>query len=209
MRKKEALQLVPLGEQFYQPRAEMVAPLLLGHFLIHETVEGVVGGIIVETEAYGQNDPACHASRGQTARNATMFGKAGLSYVYFIYGCHFCVNAVCCPEGIAEAVLIRAIEPAFGEERMMANRGVKRESLTNGPGKLCSALGITREANGLDLTDPKSPLRICRNSDQKQFIDEKGPVVATTRIGISKAMDLPHRFYLEKSMDVSRRASSR
>ncbi|MDB6053831.1 MAG: 3-methyladenine glycosylase [Verrucomicrobiales bacterium] len=208
MERNDALKLVPLGEQFYRPSAEIVAPLLLGHFLIHETAEGVVGGIIVETEAYGQNDPACHASRGRTARNATMFGKAGLSYVYFIYGCHFCVNAVCCPEGIAEAVLIRALEPAFGLERMLVNRGVKREALTNGPGKLCSALGIKREANGLDLTDPTSPLRICRNTSQKQFIAEMGPVVSTTRIGITKAMDFPHRFYLERSTAVSRRITS-
>src|SRR5690606_27347688 len=116
-----------LPREFYEPSAEIVAPELLGHFLLRSTPEGLFGGVIVETEAYLQNDPACHAYVRKSARNATMFGDFGRSYVYLIYGMHFCFNAVCGENGIAEAVLVRAIEPAFGIGVLQANREVLRE----------------------------------------------------------------------------------
>src|ERR1041385_6262327 len=107
-----------LPKSFYEPSAKVVAPLLLGHWLIRNTGAGPCGGIIVETEAYLTDDPACHAAPGPTPRNRVMFGAPGHGYVYLIYGYHFCVNAVCRPAGVGEAVLVRAIEPLFGEDFM-------------------------------------------------------------------------------------------
>src|SRR5690242_6159750 len=116
----------PLPRAFYRPSAAKVAPALLGKWLIRNTPAGPCGGPIVETEAYVQGDPACHAFCGPTARNRVMWGHPGVAYVYLIYGNHFCVNAVCCPEGTAEAVLIRAIEAAQGQEWMFRQRPVVR-----------------------------------------------------------------------------------
>jgi DNA-3-methyladenine glycosylase len=199
-----------LPRSFYQPSASMVAPALLGHWLIHESPNGICGGPIVETEAYVTNDPACHAAPGLTARNAVMFGRAGHAYVYLIYGLHYCVNVVCCGEGVAEAVLIRAIEPLFGEELMRKERPVKKvRELTNGPAKLCQALRIERNFNGVDLCQHNSVLHIAQNPKIKQFCRERGPMVTTTRIGITKAAALPLRFYLEKSEFVSNYVSKR
>ena len=131
----------PLPREFYQPSAEVVAPNLLGHFLLRSTPEGICGGVIVETEAYLTNDPACHAYVRETPRNKSMWGEYGRSYVYLIYGYHFCFNAVCGETGIAEAVLVRAIEPTFGAEIMKANRAVPKErDLTSGPAKFCAAM---------------------------------------------------------------------
>src|SRR6266850_6060844 len=107
-----------LPKSFYQPSAKIVARQLLGHWLIRNAPNGPWGGAIVETEAYLSDDPACHGAPGPTARNRVMFGAPGRGYVYLIYGYHFCVNAVCRPSGVAEAVLIRAIEPMVGEEFM-------------------------------------------------------------------------------------------
>src|SRR4051812_8022850 len=104
-----------LPRKFYEPSASEVGPALLGHWLLRRTGTGVIGGLIVETEAYVLGDEACHAAPGLTKRNAVMFGEPGRAYIYFIYGCHFCVNVVCQPPGMAEAVLIRAIQPTFGE----------------------------------------------------------------------------------------------
>src|SRR4051812_16941672 len=127
--------LKPLPRSFYEPSALKVAPALLGHFLLRRSPKGLAGGLIVETEAYLCDDPACHAAPGPTDPNRVMFGPSGHAYVYFIYGCHFCVNAVCLPPGVGEAVLIRAIEPTFGESTMKTNRPVsKHADLTNGPG---------------------------------------------------------------------------
>lgn len=199
-------QFVPLPQSFYAPTAEIVAPLLLGHWVIRQTPDGLCGGPIVETEAYLINDPACHGAPGETKRNRSMYGAAGRGYVYLIYGFHFCFNTVCRPAGIAEAVLVRAIEPAFGENLMRGHRPVNEAyHLTSGPGKLCAALKIDRALDGVDLCDARSPLFIAKNPARKKFLRERGPLVTTTRIGISKAADLPLRFYLEGSEFISRR----
>jgi DNA-3-methyladenine glycosylase len=196
----------PLPRKFYEPSAADVAKRLLGHWLIRQTASGICGGPIVEVEAYVRGDAACHAAPGLTPRNRVMFGPPGHAYVYFIYGNHFCVNIVCCPTGVAEAVLIRAVEPEFGREFMLRQRPVKPEHLTNGPGKLCQAMKINRGLDGADLCEPDSPVLIARNPDLAGFLERQGPVVTTTRIGITRAADLPLRFYLEGSSSVSRRA---
>ena len=195
-----------LPRSFYEPSAKVVAPKLLGHFLIRETPSGLCGGAIVETEAYVKGDAACHAAPGLTKRNRVMFGKPGHGYVYLIYGFYFCVNAVCRPAGEAEAVLIRAVESTFGEKQMLAQRPVaKLRELTSGPGKLCQAMNITRDLDGVDLCNEQSELYIVENPDVKAFRKEKGPVITTTRIGITKAAALPLRFYLQGSEFVSKR----
>lgn len=197
---------VPLPRSFYEPSAKVVASALLGHWLIRNTAAGFCGGPIVETEAYLLGDPACHAARGKTRRNRVMFGEPGHAYVYFIYGNHNCVNAVCRPAGEAEAVLIRAVEASFGEEIMRRHRQVvEPRALTSGPGKLCDALDIDRKLDGVDLCDAHSPLFIAENPEAKGFRDGCGPMVTTTRIGITQAATLPLRFYLEGSPFVSRR----
>jgi DNA-3-methyladenine glycosylase len=202
-------QFKPLPESFYEPSAKSVAPLLLGHWLIRNTPEGPCGGEIVETEAYLCDDPACHGAPGPTPRNRVMFGPPGRGYVYLIYGCHFCVNAVCRPKGVAEAVLIRALAPAFGEDRMRKARTAnKPRDLTNGPGKLCEAMRIDRGLDGIELCDPNSPLFIAENPDAESFRKSSGPIITTTRIGISRAAALPLRFYLEASPFVSVRSAS-
>src|SRR5205085_3960555 len=144
---------VPLPTPFYEPSAELVAPKLLGHLLLRRTPEGAwAGGAIVETEAYLANDPACHGFRRETTRNRSMYGPPGRAYVYFIYGNYFCCNAVCAHQGRAEAVLIRAIEPMFGQVWMQKNRPVtKSRDLTSGPSKLCLALHLEREFDDADL----------------------------------------------------------
>lgn len=201
---------VPLPASFYGPSAAIVAPRLLGHFLIRKTPAGLSAGIIVETEAYLADDPASHGFRRETARNRSMFGPPGRAYVYFIYGHHWCCNAVCRAPGVAEAVLIRAIQPVLGEDWMRANRaGKSAHELTNGPAKLCAALNIDRTLDGADLCDAISPLFIAENPDVKQFRYEHGPVVTTTRIGLSVAEKLPLRFYLGGSEFVSRREQLR
>ncbi len=200
--------LVPLPRSFYQPTARLVAPLLLGHFLVRHTAQGSGGGAIVETEAYLADDPACHGYAGQTERNRSMYGPPGHAYVYFIYGNHFCVNAVCCRSGCAEAVLIRAIEVTWGEAWMRQNRPVTHPGqLTNGPAKLCAALKIDRQQDGLDLCKVDSPLFIATNPDRETFLAQRGPIITATRIGISRAADRPLRFYLDRSHWVSRKKS--
>jgi len=196
-----------LPRRFYEPSAEVVAPALLGHWLIRNTPDGPCGGAIVEAEAYLAGDPACHGATGPTARNGVMFGPPGYGYVYFIYGNHFCMNAVCRPPGVAEAVLIRAVEATLGEEHMRARRLVQAaRDLTNGPGKLCMAMDIDRGLDGVDLCDMHSPLFIARNPAVTKFRRERGPVVTTVRVGLTKAADLPLRFYIAGSPYVSRRA---
>jgi len=195
-----------LARAFYRPSAEVVAPALLGHWLIRRTAQGLCGGRIVETEAYLVGDPACHGAPGPTARNRVMFGAPGHSYVYFIYGNHYCVNAVCRPAGVAEAVLIRAVEAELGGELMRRRRAAKTaRDLTNGPAKLCEAMGIDRRLDGVDLCDVNTALFIARNPAVARFRRERGPVVTTRRIGLTKAAHLPLRFYLEGTEFVSQR----
>ena len=200
---------VPLPQSFYQPSAEAVAPRLLGQWLIRRTADDFCGGPIMETEAYFAEDPASHAFGGETVRNRAMYGPPGRAYVYLIYGFHFCVNAVCQRAGRAEAVLIRAIEAEFGEDLMRHNRPVANSiALTNGPGKLCAALAIDRKLDGTDLCDSQSELFIAANPDLKRFRKERGPVITTTRVGISRAADLRLRFYLGGSAFISRRVAA-
>jgi DNA-3-methyladenine glycosylase len=169
-----------------------VAPELIGAVLL---VDGV-GGMIVEVEAYDEDDPAAHGYRGRTERNASMFGPPGHAYVYRSYGIHWCLNLVCAPAGRAEAALVRALEPTAGLEAMRARRGVAEPRLLcSGPGRLCQALGITREHDGLALDEPPFELRAA-----------PGPieVVAGVRIGITRATDVPWRYALAGSRYVSK-----
>lgn len=196
----------PLARSFYEPSARVVAKRLLGHYLLRRTPGGYCGGAIVETEAYVQNDPACHAFVGLTNRTRTMFGRPGHAYVYLIYGFYNCFNTVCCEEGIAEAVLIRAIEPMFEIERMQKNRGRQEHlHLASGPGKLCVAMDIRRTHDQGDLTDVQSEVIVAENSQFAKYRRKNGGVHVTTRIGINKAADWPLRFYLKDSPYVSKR----
>ncbi len=190
----------PLPKSFYMPSAVDVAPALLGKVLVHINKDKVISGIIIETEAYTEDDPACHAHRGKTPRNSVMFGPPGRAYVYKVH-MQNCINAVCRPEGFAEAVLIRALYPLEGKDIMAINRGTdKVKSFCSGPGKLCAALGIDRSHNGLDLGE--SSILITNG-------EATGEIVQTTRIGISCAVDYPWRFYLKKYEGwVSKKASS-
>lgn len=203
--------MTPLTSTFFATSAEIVAPYLLGHLLLRRAPDGSwAGGAIVETEAYLANDPACHAFRGETARNRSMFGPPGRAYVYFIYGNYYCCNAVCAAQGVGEAVLIRAIEPTFGLAWMQKNRPVpKPRELTSGPAKLCLALDIKRAFDGTDLCSPGSDLIVAKNPRVKSFLRERSPIITTTRIGLSAAADLPLRFYLEGSEFISRRQQPR
>ena len=181
-----------LTRRFFARSVHEVAPDLIGATLL---VDGV-GGRIVEVEAYDQEDPASHAFRGQTARNAVMFGAPGHAYVYRSYGIHWCVNFVCDAPGRAEAVLIRALEPTHELGVMRARRGVDAErSLCSGPGKLCQALGLTREHNGLALDEPPFAL-LARSGTLK--------IVTGPRIGIKRATELSWRYGLEGSPFLSR-----
>ena len=134
-----------------------------------------------------------------------MWGPNGRAYVYLIYGCHHCVNTVCRPEGIAEAVLIRALHPKIGLQKMRKNRTVNKNlNLTNGPAKLCAALDIDRRLDGIDICSEKSPLFVGRNSELKKTDRKRLQITTTKRIGISKAADLPLRYYLDGNPYVSR-----
>jgi DNA-3-methyladenine glycosylase len=196
----------PLPRDFYLPSAKIVAPRLLGHYLLRRTSHGFAGGPIVETEAYIKDDPACHGYIGPTNRNRALFGHPGHAYVYLIYGFYNCFNTVCCPEHHGEAVLIRAIEATFDPEWMRTNRPVEKDTaLTSGPGKLCVALDIDRSLDRIDLCDANSPIFVAENPDLKSIRRRHGPRITTTRIGINVAADWPLRYYLQGSPYVSKR----
>lgn len=180
--------------------AEEVAPKLLGAILTHETPEGTVSITITETEAYsGTADPASHAYRGRTPRNAVMFGPAGHLYVYRSHGLHWCANIVTGTDGIASAVLIRAGRVVEGEDLARKRRGGKVESprLARGPGNFCQALGITAEHNGTDLLTGAS-VELLEGEPVPAALIRVGP-----RVGVSRAHNWQHRFYLAGDPTVS------
>lgn len=187
-----------LPRRFYIDSPELVATNLVGKIIASHVAGDRLTGRIVEVEAYlGLNDPASHTFGGKTSRNAVLFGPPGFSYVYFIYGMHYCLNFSCLPEGEPGGVLIRALEPLEGLDAMARLRGLpstaKTNLLTSGPGRLCQALGITRAThNGLDVTRADSPLQVLDDGYRPRSI------ISTPRIGISKAADKPLRF-LDKS----------
>ena len=181
-----------LRRDFFARSVHEVAPDLIGVTLL---VDGV-GGRIVEVEAYDQEDPASHGYRGRTARNESMFGPPGHAYVYRSYGIHWCLNLVCDEEGTAEAVLVRALEPTAGIDVQRARRGVEDvRALCSGPGKLCQALAVTREHDGLALDE--APFRL-------EPRDEAPEIVTGPRIGITRATELSWRYALAGSPFVSR-----
>jgi DNA-3-methyladenine glycosylase len=170
-----------LRRSFFARSVHEVAPQLVGATLL---VDGV-GGRIVEVEAYDHEDPAAHGYRGRTPRNASMFGPPGHAYVYRSYGIHWCVNLVCDDEGTASAVLLRALEPTQGLDLMAARRGTAEPRLLcSGPGRLCQALGITGEHDGLPLDRPPFELHA----------REEVEVAVGTRIGLTKAAERPWRY---------------
>ncbi|HVE79975.1 MAG TPA: DNA-3-methyladenine glycosylase [Gemmatimonadaceae bacterium] len=189
-----------LPRAFYDRETERVARDLLGAVLECTTADGVASGRIVETEAYlGEHDEACHAVVGETLRTGPLYGAPGTAYVYFIYGVHWCFNAVTRAAGLPSAVLVRAVEPLEGLALMRARRpraSTDRE-LTNGPGKLCQALGIEGRLNRVPLQ--RAPLVI---REGVSVADEA--VVVTPRVGISRAADWPLRYLVKESPFVSR-----
>jgi DNA-3-methyladenine glycosylase len=183
-----------LKRDFFGRSVHEVAPDLIGVTLL---VDGV-GGRIVEVEAYDQEDPASHAHRGRTARNAAMFGPPGHAYVYRSYGIHWCLNLVCGGDGVPEAVLIRALEPTARLDLQRTRRGVVDvRALCSGPGKLCQALGITREHDGLALDTP--PFELVEREEVPEIVT--GP-----RIGITRATELSWRYMSAGSPYLSRAA---
>ncbi|MFN4117901.1 DNA-3-methyladenine glycosylase [Acidovorax sp.] len=192
--------LVPAAIDFSAP-ADVVARRLIGVTLL---VDGV-GGVIVETEAYDQTDPASHTFGGPTARNAAMFGPPGRAYVYRSYGLHWCINTVCREAGHGAGVLLRALEPTHGIDMQQVRRGLQDvRLLCAGPGRLAQALGIDASFNGLPLDQP--PFALLEPGAAATAAAGDGPleVVAGPRIGISKAVDVPWRFGLRGSRYLSR-----
>jgi DNA-3-methyladenine glycosylase len=183
---------VKLDRDFFGRSVHEVAPDLIGCTVL---VDGV-GGPIVEVEAYDQEDPASHGFRGETARNRSMFGPPGHAYVYRSYGIHWCLNLVCEEQDVAAAVLLRALEPTQGVEAMRTRRGLDEPRLlAAGPGRLCQALGVTREHDGLPLDRPPFELR-AREAEPE--------IVNGPRVGIRRAADLPWRYGLAGSPHLSR-----
>jgi DNA-3-methyladenine glycosylase len=190
-----------LPRAFYDRDTEQVSRELLGCVLETKSRDGTTAGVIVETEAYiGEHDPACHAAAGRTKRTEPLYGPPGIAYVYFIYGMYWCVNAVTRAQGLPSAVLIRALEPVTGLDLMRERRGHpgSERDLTNGPGKLCIALGITAEHNGAILQQGPIVIRAGKNVAARD-------VVVAPRIGIKKAADWPLRWYIRDNEFVSRR----
>jgi len=189
----------PLKRTFFNRDPRRVARELLGKLLVRREGRKLLVGRIVELEVYlGENDPAAHAAVGLTERNRVLFGPPGFAYVYFIYGNHYCLNVSCMPEGKAGSVLFRALEPIAGIPEMQQARGLEAKPgartqrlLTSGPGRLAEAFGITRTRdNGKDLTSAESDLIIAADGYRPQKI------LATARIGVTKAADMPLRLFI-------------
>jgi len=215
--------VTPIPREFFARTSVEVAPDLLGCVLEHETAEGLVAAELTEVEAYaGRADPASHAYRGKTARNAVMFGPPGRAYVYFTYGMYFCVNLVCQDPGTASAVLLRAGRVIEGEELARARRAGRRaggdqdgaglpvrdmsaRDLARGPGRLCQALDIDRTLDGADVCAAESPLRVRRRqtgADTTARSAEK-EICSGPRVGVSAAADVPWRFWIGGDPTVS------
>jgi DNA-3-methyladenine glycosylase len=199
-----------LPRKFFDRDAATVARDLLGKLLIRRDGRRLLAGRIVEDEAYlGADDPAAHAYAGRTARNFVLFGPPGRAYVYFIYGNHYCLNVSCVPDGRGEGVLFRAMEPVYGVEAMARARGLELppaprvsqlRMVSSGPGRMSQALGVTRERdNNKDLASRPSDLWLADDG----FRPEK--VIATPRIGITKAVEQPLRFTIAGNPFVSGR----
>ena len=184
---------------FYDRDTELVAREMLGMVLQCNTPDGATSGIIVETEAYvGEHDGACHAAAGLTPRTAPLYERGGLAYVYFIYGMYWCFNAVTRPAGLPSAVLVRAVEPLEGKDlmRRRRSRAHRDRDLTNGPGKLCLAMGITGAMNRQSLQRGSLVIR-----EHTSYSDSE--VAVTPRIGIRHAADWPLRWIVSGNEYVS------
>ncbi len=188
-----------IDEEFFKDDAVTLAQKLLGCVLRHESEDGVTSGIIVETEAYSQEDAASHSCRGKTERTKIMFGPGGYAYVYFTYGMHYCFNVVSGPVGHGQAVLIRALEPLEGIEIMQRRRGKElKKDLCSGPAKLVQSVGITKADYGKPLFDGKLLINRSINLNITPDMIMSGP-----RIGVSKAVDTPWRFWIKDNPYIS------
>ncbi len=212
---------MPIPRNFFARHAVEVAPDLLGCVLEHQTADGLVAVELTEVEAYaGRSDPASHAYRGKTRRNAVMFGPPGHAYVYFTYGMHFCVNMVCLgEEGSASAVLLRAGAVIAGEDLARARRtrgaaSVASRDLARGPARLCQALDIDRELDGADVCAADSPLQVragAGNPARSGTVLARGDdppgtprkIMTGPRVGVSRAAEIPWRFWFEGEPTVS------
>jgi DNA-3-methyladenine glycosylase len=205
--------VAPLGplipRDFFARHAVEVAPDLLGCVIEHETPAGLVAVELAEVEAYaGETDPASHAYRGKTRRNAVMFGPPGHAYVYFTYGMHFCVNLVCLGENTASAVLVRAGSVLAGEDLARArragrgpDRAMPARDLARGPARLCQALGIDRLLDGADVCAEDSSLRVRSPSTTARSGEMK--IRSGPRVGVAAAAEVPWRFWIEGEPTVS------
>ncbi|HTA25067.1 MAG TPA: DNA-3-methyladenine glycosylase [Terriglobales bacterium] len=196
---------VALPREFYDRDPRRICRELLGKVLVRNEPRQYLAGRIVEVEAYfGKSDGAAHSFAGRTARNAVLFGPPGYAYVYFIYGNHYCLNVSCLPDGVAGGILFRAVEPLVGIEAMSKSRGLdlngmrNLRDLTSGPGRLAEAFGITRERdNGKDLASAESDLFIADDGFRVKKI------IATPRIGVTKAAERPWRYVIAGNTFVS------
>ena len=198
--------LIP--RDFFARPSVPLAPELLGLVLEHQTDAGLVAVELTEVEAYaGASDPASHAYRGKTARNAVMFGPPGHAYVYFTYGMHFCVNLVCLGNGSASAVLLRAGRIIAGEELARTRRTGKTvipfRDLARGPARLCQALDIDRSLDGADVCVAESPLRMRWPDARTTARSAEKRVLSGPRVGVSQAAEVPWRFWIEGEPTVS------
>ncbi len=190
----------PLPLEFYRQDTFALVPKILGKVLVHRIGRRALAGRIVEVEAYVGSDPASHAANGMTERNKVMFEAGGVAYVYFTYGMHFCFNIVTGREGFPAALLVRALEPLEGFEEMKRRRGTDLlTNLTNGPAKLCQAMGIDRKCNGMRL-DGKGIFIL-----DDGFVIDESYVLSSTRIGIRVGTESEWRYFLRGNEFVSRR----